>query len=216
MEVIAALLHPAILTIDDVGTHLDRIYAVMELLEGETLAKSLERGKLDWRQAVRIGVATGEGLSAAHGKGIVHRDIKPSNLFLTGDGAVKILYFGLARLAEGASSATSPEAPVAMVGTASFRAPEQIRGQEADARSDLFSLARVIYELVAGPGSSSRPAAADGPAEDLREEPDLSGLPAEIPPELRRILAHGLEPDPDRRFQSARDLAFALEGIRLT
>ena len=223
-KAIAALSHPTILAIYDVGTDHDRTYAVMELLEGETLQERLQRGSLDWRQTVRIGIAIAEGLSAAHAKEIVHRDIKPSNIFLTGGGVVKILDFGLAQVDEVPSPAPSPEAttvtlrtdPGAILGTAGYMSPEQIRGLATDARSDIFSLGCVIYEMITGSGPFERPTAADSLAAALKDEPDLSCLPVEIPSELHRIVAHGLEPDPDRRFQSARDLAFALEGIDLT
>ncbi len=222
-ELIAALSHPTVLAIDDIGTDHDRTYAVMELLEGETLRERLRRGSLDWRQTVRLSIALAEGLSAAHAKGIIHRDIKPSNLFLTGDEGVKILDFGLAQVDEVPSPAASPEAttatiltePGAMLGVG-YMSPERIRGQATDARSDIFSLGCVIYEMITGSGPFERPTAADRLAAALKDEPDLSRLPVEIPAELHRIVAHGLEGDPDRRFQSARDLAFALEGIDLT
>jgi len=223
-KAVAALSHATILAIYDVGTDQDRTYAVMELLEGETLQERLKRGSLDWRQTVRVGIAIAEGLSAAHAKEIVHRDVKPSNIFLTGDGVVKILDFGLAQVEAAASPATSPEAstltlrtePGAILGTAGYMSPEQIRGLPTDARSDIFSLGCVIYEMITGKGPFARPTAADSLAAALKDEPDLSCLPQEVPPELLRIVAHGLEPDPDRRFQSAQDLGFALEGIDLT
>jgi DNA-binding response OmpR family regulator len=223
-KAIAALSHPTILAIYDVGTDHDRTYAVMELLEGETLQERLRRGSLDWRQTVRTGIAIAEGLSAAHAKEIVHRDIKPSNIFMTNGGLVKILDFGLARVDEMPSPAPSPQAttitlrtdPGSILGTAGYMSPEQIRGLATDARSDIFSLGCVIYEMITGKGPFARPTAADTLAAALKDEPDLSCLPAEIPPELQRIVAHGLERDPDSRFQSARDLAFALEGIDLT
>ena len=137
---------------------------------------------------------------------------------------VKILDFGLAKVDEVPSPASSPEAttltlqtdPGTILGTVGYMSPEQIRGQTIDARSDMFSLGCVIYEMITGSGPFERPTAADTLAAALKDEPDFSCLPAEIPSELHRIVAHGLEPDPDRRFQSARDLAFALEGIDLT
>ncbi len=223
-KAIAALSHPTILAIYDVGTDQDRTYAVMELLEGETLQGRLQRGNLDWRQTVRIGIAIAEGLSAAHAKEIVHRDIKPSNIFLTAGDAVKILDFGLARVNEPPSAAPTPESttmtlqtdPGAILGTAGYMSPEQIRGLATDARSDIFSLGCVIYEMLAGSGPFRRPTAADSLAAALNDKPDLTCLPAEDPSELHRIVARVLEPDPEQRFQSARDLAFAFEGIDLT
>ncbi len=223
-KAIAALSHPTILAIYDVGTDDDRTYAVMELLEGETLRERLRRESIGWRQAVRLGISIAEGLSAAHAKEIVHRDVKPSNIFLTSEGAVKILDFGLAQVDDAAASLPSPEGttasletdPGSVLGTPGYMAPEQIRGQTSDARSDVFSLGCVIYEMISGSGPFERSTAADSLAATLKDEPDLSALPNEVPAELRRIVAHGLERDPDRRFQSARDLAFALEGIDLT
>ncbi len=154
---VAALSHPNILAIHDYGTHGAVVYAVMELLEGETLRERLVKGPLPWREAVEMGAAIADGLAAAHAKGIVHRDLKPENLFLTNDGRVKILDFGLARV-EPISSAqdeTSPYVPPPtdpgiVMGTAGYMSPEQVRGQQADARSDIFSFGCVLYEMVTG------------------------------------------------------------------
>ncbi|MCP3978515.1 MAG: protein kinase [bacterium] len=223
-KAIAALSHRTILSIYDVGTDRDRTYAVMELLEGQTLQELLQHGTIEWRQAVRIAIAIAEGLSAAHAKEIVHRDIKPSNIFLTSDTAVKILDFGLARVEEDAVASSTPDAstvslrtdPGSMLGTVGYMSPEQIRGQATDERSDLFSLGCVIYEMLAGAGPFARATSADTLAAALKEEPDLSRLPDAVPADLRSIVRKSLQADPERRYRAARDLAFALEGVDLT
>ncbi len=151
----AVLSHPNILALYDVGVHEGVSYAVMELLEGETLRGRLDRAAIGWSEAVEIGAAVADGLAAAHAKGVVHRDIKPENLFLTNDGVVKILDFGLARLVEPVGAAEHDETltletrPGAVMGTAHYRSPEQVRGQPADARSDIFSFGGGCHERSA-------------------------------------------------------------------
>src|SRR5262245_47413082 len=154
---VAALSHPNILAIHDYGTQGVITYAVMELLEGETLRGRLAKGPLPWREAVEIGAAIADGLAAAHAKGIIHRDLKPENLFLTADDRVKILDFGLARMDAPADPQveTGPYVPAAtspgvVMGTAGYMSPEQVRSQPVDARSDLFSFGCVLYEMVTG------------------------------------------------------------------
>src|SRR5262249_39931548 len=143
-----------ILAIHDVGTDADRLYAVMELLDGKTLRERLEHGPLSWRKAVEVAAAIAAGLAAAHDKGIIHRDVTPANVFMTTDGFVKILDFGLARYdAIGESDVTRPrsltEAGVVM-GTTGYMSPEQVRGLSIDSRTDIFSLGAVLYEMVSG------------------------------------------------------------------
>src|SRR5216683_4025375 len=155
VRAVAALSHPNILTIYDIGTDQGVTFAVMELLNGQTLGGSLKQGVLEWRKAVEIATAIAEGLAAAHAKSIIHRDIKPENIFLTADGAVKILDFGLARL-EANNATTQTDVPMLetqpgmLLGTVAYMSPEQVRGQSADARSDIFAFGCVLYEIVVG------------------------------------------------------------------
>jgi serine/threonine protein kinase/tetratricopeptide (TPR) repeat protein len=215
---VAALTHPNILAIHDYGTHGAVTYAVMELLEGETLRGRLAKGPLPWREAVEVGAAIAEGLAAAHAKGIVHRDLKPENLFLTADGRVIILDFGLARVTPpaGSQSETGPYVPAAtdagtVLGTVGYMSPEQVRGQPADARSDLFSLGCVLYEMVTGRRAFQRETAAETMTAILHDEPpDPSHSGHPIPAELSRLVRQCLAKSPNQRLQSARDLALAL------
>ena len=220
-KAVAALSHPNILAIHDFSSDGGNVYAVTELLEGETLGDRLERGALGWREAAEIGLAIADGLSAAHSRGIVHRDLKPDNVFLTSDGRVKILDFGLAlsfrapRPEDQNRARTTPmmTEPGFLVGTVGYVAPEQVRGLPADARSDIFSFGCLLYEMVTGQRPFSRETAAETMTAILKEEPPaLRGSGRLIPPELDRVIAHCLEKNPDARFQSARDLAFALKA----
>ncbi len=215
-RLIGALNHPNILAVYDVGTHQGTAYLVSELLDGETLRKRLAAGALPSRKAVAYAIQTSRGLAAAHGKGISHRDLKPENLFVTRDGLVKILDFGLAKAAEapvaGETAATAAEGtePGVVLGTAGYMAPEQVRGQPADHRSDVFSLGAVLYEMLSGrrafPGSST----VEAMNAILKEDPAPLALPG-VPAPLERIVRRCLEKDADDRFQSSRDLVFALE-----
>jgi serine/threonine protein kinase/Flp pilus assembly protein TadD len=220
--VLAALSHPNIRAIYDIGQDKGRTYAVMELLEGETLACRLKRAYFDWRNAIQVAQAIADGLAAAHDKGIVHRDIKPENIFLTTDNTVKILDFGLARLegrnspeGNGSSVTTMLETqPGTILGTASYMSPEQVRGQPADARSDIFAFGCVLYEMLTGSRAFSRETAAETMTSVLNDAPpDLTESEVGAPGELQRVVAHCLEKKPLTRFQTARDLAFALAGI---
>ena len=218
----AALNHPNVLAVFDVGSDGGAPYLVSELLEGETLRQRLERGALAPRRAAEIAVQIARGLAAAHDKGIVHRDLKPENLFLTRDGRVKILDFGVAKLrgvAEpGANLATSPlaadlTAVGTVIGTASYMSPEQAQGsRDADARSDLFSFGSILYEMLAG----QRAFQGGSPRETLRavthEEP-AALAPSSLSPGIDGLVRHCLEKAPEERFQSARDLAFHLEAL---
>jgi len=217
---VAALSHPNILAIHDYGTEGAVTYAVMELLEGETLGSRLAKGPLPWREAVEVGAAIAEGLAAAHAKGIVHRDLKPENLFLTADGRVKILDFGLARVEASPSgeSMTSPYLPAqtavgTVMGTVGYMSPEQVRGQPVDPRSDLFSFGCVLYEMVVGRRPFQRDTAAETMTAILHDEPpDLTGSGIQVPEELGRLIRHCLAKSPNQRLQSARDLSLGLRA----
>ena len=218
-KAVAALSHPNILAIHDFGTAQGITYAVTELLEGETLRSRLGRSALTWRKAVEIGVAVAEGLTAAHSKGIIHRDLKPENIFLTSDGRVKILDFGLARWKPAASpqdeATQSAETPAGTIlGTVGYMSPEQLKGEPSDAPGDIFSLGCVLYEMIAGRRAFARATAGETLAAILRDEPPpLAEVDKEHPPELDRIVARCLEKNPGERSQSARDLSFALKDL---
>jgi serine/threonine-protein kinase len=217
---VAALSHPNILAIHDYGTQDGVTFAVMELLEGETLRSRSAKGPLPWREAVEIGAAIADGLAAAHAKGIIHRDLKPENLFLTADGRVKILDFGLARIdpPPGSEVETDPYLPAAtspgvVMGTAGYMSPEQVRGQPVDARSDLFSFGCVLYEAVTGVRAFQRDTGAETMTAILHDEPpDLSGSGRPVPAELGRIIRQCLAKNPNQRLHSARDLALGLRA----
>ena len=217
---VAALSHPNILALHDYGTHEAITYAVMELLEGETLRGRLDKGPIPWREAVEIGAAIADGLAAAHAKGIVHRDLKPENLFLTTDGRVKILDFGLARITPLpiTQSETAPYVPAEtdagrVMGTVGYMSPEQVRGQPADARSDLFSFGCVLYEMVTGRRAFQRDTAAETMTAILHDEPaDPTASGAQLSAELGRLIRQCLAKSPNARLQSARDLALGLRA----
>ena len=209
----SALNHPNILTVFDTGSENGTVFLVTELLEGETLRERLGGGALPARKAIEIGIQVARGLAAAHEKGIVHRDVKPENLFLTRDGRVKILDFGLARLqssniAEAPTILTGTE-PGVVLGTVGYMAPEQVRGLPVDHRADVFALGAVLYEMLAGRRAFQRDSAAETMTAILREEPPELA----VPPGLDRIVRHCLEKEPHQRFQSASDLAFDLESL---
>jgi eukaryotic-like serine/threonine-protein kinase len=217
----AALNHPNILVVHQLGTADGAPYLVTELLEGETLHEMLKRGPLPVRKAIDIGVQIAHGLAAAHERGIVHRDLKPENLFVTKDGRVKILDFGLAKLGtpmEGSSGValTLPlhTEPGVLLGTVGYMAPEQVRGQSADHRADIFSLGAILYEMVTGSRTFQKQTSADTMSASLNEDPTaLSQLAPSAPLALERVVHRCLEKNPERRFQSASDLAFALEAL---
>jgi serine/threonine protein kinase/tetratricopeptide (TPR) repeat protein len=220
IRAVAALSHPNILAIYDCGTEGEISYAVMELLEGETLRSRIAKGPLTWREAVELGAAIAEGLAAAHSKGIIHRDIKPENLFLTADGRVKILDFGLALFelcdaeVDTATHHTRLTGAGRAVGTVNYMSPEQVRGQPADARSDIFSFGCVLYEIVAGLRAFRRDTPAETMTAILHEEPPEPSVSGNrVPTELSRIIRQCLAKNPNQRLQSARDLAL---GLRVT
>ena len=218
---VAQLSHPNILAIHDFGREGETAYAVMELLEGETLRARLEEGALPARKAVDLAVQMAEGLAAAHEKGIIHRDLKPENVFVTGEGRVKLLDFGLAKragLAKGSSGSqlateTYTE-PGAVMGTVRYMSPEQVRGEAADHRSDIFSFGAVLYEMLAGRQAFGRETATESMTAILKEDPpEIATSVSGSSFALLRIVQHCLEKKPGERFQSARDIAFALQAL---
>jgi len=220
---IAALNHPNILAVYDFGSHDGAPFLVTELLDGVTLAERLEAGAMPVRKAVDVAVQIAQGVAAAHDRGIVHRDLKPANIFLTRDGHVKILDFGLAKLIEPDADGSGTVAPTRtghvtepgmVLGTIGYMSPEQVRGQAADARSDIFAMGAMLYEMLSGRRAFMRDSSADTMAAILKEDPpDLAGDAHAIPPAADRIVRHCLEKQPEDRFQSARDLAFALAAL---
>jgi Tol biopolymer transport system component len=219
-KAVAALSHPNILAIHDFGRHDGTTYAVMELLEGDTLRVLLAHGAIPGRKVVEYGVQIAQGLAAAHDKGIVHRDLKPDNVFVTRDGRVKILDFGLARHqpATQADKTNSPTLtrhtdPGAVIGTIGYMAPEQVRGRPADQRSDIFALGTLLYEMFSGRRAFQGETSAETLAAILKEEPaPLAATEVGLRP-LDRIVRHCLEKAPEERFQSARDVAFDLAAL---
>ncbi len=224
-KAVAALTHPNILAIHDYGSDGGAAYSVTELLEGETLRRRIIEGPIPWRKAIEIGAAIADGLAAAHAKGIIHRDLKPENIFLTTDGRVKILDFGIAQLVrqeqppEGIDPTTMPTAPMktdpySVVGTAGYMAPEQLRGEPTDATTDIFSLGALLYEMATGRPAFIRATVIDSLSAILAETPDVFAVSERlIPYELARVIHRCLEKKRAERFQSARDLAFALRAI---
>jgi serine/threonine protein kinase len=217
---VAALNHPNILAIHDVGTHEGAPYIVTELLEGESLHDRLKGGALTARKAVEVAVQIAQGLAGAHEKGIIHRDLKPANVFITKDGHVKILDFGLAKLAarrsrdDRARATTVMEATDAgtVLGTVAYMSPEQVRGQAVDQRSDIFAFGVVLYEMLSGKRAFGGDTAADTMSAILTKDPaDLSGLDLGVTPSLERVVRRCLEKDANQRFESAHDVVFALE-----
>jgi serine/threonine protein kinase/WD40 repeat protein len=217
----AALNHPNIVSIYGFGTDGDHApYLTTELLEGQTLRERLIQGEIPVRKAIDVGLQTALGLAAAHDRGILHRDLKPENIFLTRDGVVKILDFGLAKVvapdpkaSDHGTTITSTE-PGLVIGTVGYMSPEQVRGQAADFRSDIFSLGAILYELLSGKRAFRGPTPADTMSAILKEEPaDLSSSGRNLPPGLSRIVHRCLEKNPAERYQSARDLAFNLEML---
>jgi len=225
-KLLAALNHPniaAIYSFEEVPGVLGssaRHVLVQELLEGETLRSAVSGGKLPQRKAIDYALQIAHGLAAAHEKGIVHRDLKPENIFVTKDGRVKILDFGLAKLThleEGGKATNLPTAsagtePGVVMGTLSYMSPEQVKGKSADARSDIFSFGAILYEMLSGQRAFHGDSAAETMSAILREEPpDLSVTNQSISPGLERIVRHCIEKNPEQRFHSVHDVAFALE-----
>ena len=232
----SALNHPNILTVYDIGTASMELggapFIVTELLEGEELRKQMKDGPLPVRKAIEYARQIAAGLAAAHEKGVVHRDLKPENLFVTKDGLVKILDFGLAKLTERKGEeetwrrvdANSPSHPIAqsrsltqpgtVMGTVGYMSPEQVRGQETDHHSDIFSFGLILYEMLAGRRAFQGESSAETMAAIVKEEPpDILESNPKIPPQLERIVRRCIEKQPAHRFQTASDLGFALEAL---
>jgi eukaryotic-like serine/threonine-protein kinase len=218
----SALNHPNILTVYDIGTHDGSPYIVEELLEGEELRAQLNEGPIQPRSAIEYARQITDGLSAAHAKGVVHRDLKPENLFVTLDGRMKILDFGLAKLKpqhnDSVVSRVTTEnritTPGTVLGTVAYMSPEQVRGQEADHRSDIFAFGMILYEMLSGKRPFNGAAVAEVMSAILKEDPpELSGTNAKVSPALDKIVRRCLEKKPERRFQSASDLCFAFEAF---
>ncbi len=217
---VAALNHPNILAIFDTGQDNGSPYLVPELLEGETLRTLLDGGVLPQRKTIEYGVQIAQGLAAAHEKGIVHRDLKPENIFVNKDGRIKILDFGLAKLAQksavadGVTLTSSHTAAGVVMGTASYMAPEQVRGEAADPRTDIFAFGAVLYEMMSGKRAFRRDTPAETMTAVLKEDPPALSDPGHpISPALDRIVRRCLEKNPEQRFQSAKDLSFALGAL---
>ena len=217
-----ALNHPNILVIHHIDTYEGSPYIVSELLEGETLRHRLSGAKLAQRRVIDYACQIAHGLAAAHEKGIVHRDLKPDNIFLTKDERVKILDFGLAKLTQPDGSQSQTEIPTrrvdtnpgVLMGTVGYMSPEQVRGKSVDHRSDIFSFGTILYEMLSGHRAFQGESAADTMSAILKEDPpELSDTNKSISPALERLVNHCLEKNPEARFHSARDLAFALEAL---
>jgi serine/threonine protein kinase len=221
-KAVAALSHPNILSIFDFRKEEGVVFAAMELLEGETLRERLLGGALPARKAIDYAKEIARGLAAAHDKGIVHRDLKPENIFLTRDGRVKILDFGLAKQVATPTRADEADLPTAtpeteagaILGTVNYMSPEQAKGRPADYRSDIFSFGLVLYEMLHGKRAFERETAAETMTAIIREAPpEFAQLSSGLYPGLPQLATHCLEKNPDERFQSARDLAFALDVL---
>ena len=218
-----ALNHPNILSLFHIGTHEGAPYIVSELLEGETLRDRMAGGPLPPRKVTDYALQIARGLAAAHEKGIIHRDVKPDNIFITDDGRVKILDFGLAKLTapvDGVASQTEVPTrkvntdPGTVMGTMGYMSPEQLKGKHVDHRSDIFSFGAILYEMLSGKRAFRGDSMAETMSAILREDPaDLSETNKTVSPALERVVRHCLEKNPAERFHSARDLAFAIESL---
>ena len=218
-----ALNHANVLAVYDIGNHQGSPYLVTELLDGETLRERLNQGGIPRRKAIDYAIQLVQGLAAAHEKGIIHRDLKPENLFLSRNGRLKILDFGLAKLIQADATAAEssklqtagPQSqPGTILGTIGYMAPEQVRGKPADHRSDIFTFGAILYEMIAGKKAFQGETQADTLGAILQKDPpDLSGTLSDLPPGLQKIISRCLEKSPEERFQSTRDLGFALEAM---
>jgi len=218
----AALNHPNILAIYDIGEWQGAPYIVSELLAGETLRDRLKNGPIPARKTVDYALQVTRGLAAAHARGIIHRDLKPENIFLTEDERVKILDFGLAKLTQAEQGDSGSDAATAQIatdagivmGTAGYMSPEQVRGKVTDQRSDLFSFGSILYEMISGRRAFQGDSPADTMSAILKEEPpELAEAARNVAAALERIVRHCLEKNPAQRFQSASDIGFSLEAL---
>jgi serine/threonine protein kinase len=215
---VAALNHPNILSVFDIGRFNGSPFLVSELLEGESIRALLDRGPLPQRKTIEYGVQIAHGLAAAHEKGIVHRDLKPENIFITKDSRIKILDFGLAKLAQatGGNEVTTSSYTAAgiVMGTASYMSPEQVRGEAVDARTDIFAFGALLFEMLSGLRAFRRDTSAETMTAVMKDDPpELSDPGHQVSPMVERIVRRCLEKSPDQRFQSARDLSFALSAL---
>src|SRR5262252_2343390 len=229
-RLIGSVTHPNVVALHDVGVHEGKPYFVTELLQGETLRARLEQGPVPLSTALAWASQMAEGLAAAHERGIVHRDLKPENVLVTRDGHLKLLDFGIAKviaaaqdlhpedagphdlLNETMASGSNKTGTGVTIGTPGYMSPEQVRGDPVDARTDLFSLGAVLYELLSGRRAFPGASAVESGYAILHKEPEA--LPATVPPNVTQVVHRCLEKDPGHRFQSARDLAFHLEVLR--
>jgi serine/threonine protein kinase len=217
----ATLNHPNILAVFQLGTYEGAPYLVSELLEGGTLREQVAHGQLPVRRVIDYGVQIARGLAAAHEKGITHRDLKPENLFVTKDGRVKILDFGLAKLTqqrtvsdEDAATVSGGTEPGVVMGTVGYMSPEQVRGKPADHHADIFAFGAILYEMLTGKRAFQKPTSAETMSAVLNEDPPaISQITPNLPPALQRVVHRCLEKNPEQRFQSASDLAFALDAL---
>ena len=221
-RVVASLSHPNIVALYDVGIENGVAFAVMELLEGEPLDRQIGAEGVPWTQAVDIAASIADALACAHDQGVVHRDLKPANVFVTQPGLVKVLDFGLARQDSFRADPQLPTVPAdtqpgVVLGTVGYMAPEQVRGEPADARSDLFSLGCVLYEMLSGRQPFEGGTAPEVQAAILRDQPrPVTDFNGKVLPEMSALVQRALEKQPEQRFQSARDFAFALRQCRST
>ena len=217
-----ALNHPNVLIVHDIGAHDGAPYIVSELLEGETLRKRIGGSPLGQRRAIDYALQIANGLAAAHEKGIIHRDLKPDNIFITKDGRAKILDFGLAKLTQIDGDQVRTDVPTRRVdtdpgvvmGTVGYMSPEQLKGRKVDQRSDIFSFGAILYEMLSGRRAFHGESVAETMSAILKEDPpELSDTNKTVSPALERLVTHCLEKNPEARFHSARDIAFALDAV---
>src|SRR5271165_2893653 len=218
----AALNHPNIVSIFHVGQYDGSPYIVTELLQGETLRERLRKGPMRLREVLDYGVELARGLAAAHDAGIIHRDLKPENIWVTKDGRIKILDFGLANLDQAKSDSTDAETvslepqshPGQVLGTVGYMSPEQVRGHAANARSDIFAVGVILYEMLTGKAAFRKATSAETMTAILNEDPPaVSQIAPSVPPGLQRVVNRCLAKNPAQRFQHASDLGFALESL---
>jgi serine/threonine protein kinase len=217
-RVTALLNHPNVVAVYDVGLHDALPYVVSEFLQGATLRHQIERGPMRIRVAVARAVEIARGLAAAHEAGIVHRDLKPENIFVTDEGRIKILDFGLAKCCKETlglphEDSAKPTVPGVILGTVGYMSPEQVQGAPADARSDIFSFGVILHEMIAGRAPFRRDSAIETLHAILKDDAPELAAGSECSPELEAVVRHCLEKDSKARFQSARDLAFVLEFL---